>query len=420
MHETNNNQITVYLARSVITMEPGLPRATAVAVRGGRIVEVGDLETMSPWLDNHPHQIDDRFRDKTIMPGFIDPHLHPSMAAILLNMHFVTALEWKLPWEDVPARNTPAQFEQRLDELINESAGSEPIFVWGHHPLWHGEVTRSMLDAKSPTQPLIVWHRGYHSLVVNTAALRWMQIDEDSARKHAHIDLDRGFFCETALAVAFRSINRHVLERARFTAGLERLKQVVQLGGHTTIGDMATGMYNFDLEWESLTRVFDNAQTPFRLELIPAHGVLGGRGGPPGEEQLNALAALPDRNTSRLRFSNHIKMFADGGFFAQLMQLSEPGFINSDHHGEWLTPPETFEATARAYWNRGLQIHVHCTGDLGVELALDTTCPPDLPPDLGACLNVGMSAPSGVGTSRACSPGCEPPLARLVSEPPVQ
>lgn len=54
------------------------------------------------------------------------------------------------------------------------------------------------------------------------------------------------------------------------------------------------------------------------------------------------------------------------------MQLGEPGFIDPLHHGEWLTPPETFEATARAYWNRGLHVHVHCTGDLGLELALDT------------------------------------------------
>ena len=72
-------------------MEASLPVAEAIAVRDGRIVEVGTLTTMRPWLESCSHEVDDTFRDHCIMPGFIDPHLHPSMAAILLPMHFTTA-----------------------------------------------------------------------------------------------------------------------------------------------------------------------------------------------------------------------------------------------------------------------------------------------------------------------------------------
>ncbi len=42
--------ITVFTARRVRTMDQSLPEATAVAVRDGRIVEVGTLETLQPWL----------------------------------------------------------------------------------------------------------------------------------------------------------------------------------------------------------------------------------------------------------------------------------------------------------------------------------------------------------------------------------
>lgn len=77
-------EITVFLARTVRTMEASLPVAEAVAVRDGRIVEVGTLETLRPWLDSRSHEIDDAFKDHCIVPGFIDPHLHPSMAAMLL------------------------------------------------------------------------------------------------------------------------------------------------------------------------------------------------------------------------------------------------------------------------------------------------------------------------------------------------
>ncbi|MCY3829906.1 MAG: hypothetical protein OXF89_12300, partial [Rhodospirillaceae bacterium] len=86
--------LTVYTARAIRTLNPSLPVATAVAVRGDRIVEVGTLETLQPWLDAHPHRIDDTFRDRVLMPGFIDPHLHPTLAAVLLPCHFITAMEW--------------------------------------------------------------------------------------------------------------------------------------------------------------------------------------------------------------------------------------------------------------------------------------------------------------------------------------
>ena len=43
--------ITVYTARAIHTMNPSLPLATVVAVSGDRIIEVGSLESLRPWLD---------------------------------------------------------------------------------------------------------------------------------------------------------------------------------------------------------------------------------------------------------------------------------------------------------------------------------------------------------------------------------
>ena len=57
-------------------MDPGRPDASAVAVSDGRIVSVGSIESMEPWLRRYPHSIDDRYSDKIMMPGFIDPHTH--------------------------------------------------------------------------------------------------------------------------------------------------------------------------------------------------------------------------------------------------------------------------------------------------------------------------------------------------------
>ena len=86
----------MYTARKVVTMDPTNPLATAVAVRGGRVVSVGSLEDLRPWLDAHEHTIDERFADKVLMPGLIDPHLHPLMGAMQFSMVWITPEAWRL------------------------------------------------------------------------------------------------------------------------------------------------------------------------------------------------------------------------------------------------------------------------------------------------------------------------------------
>ena len=84
--------LTLFPAKKVITMNPSMPQAEAILVENDRIVEVGTVKQMKPWLDAKPHKVDDSFSNHVICPGFIDPHLHPSMAAVLLPMEFITAL----------------------------------------------------------------------------------------------------------------------------------------------------------------------------------------------------------------------------------------------------------------------------------------------------------------------------------------
>ena len=74
--------IEVYVAKNIVTMNPSLPEATAIAIRDGEILEVGSLESLSPWLIRDDYQIIETFQDCVIVPGFIDPHLHLSLIHI--------------------------------------------------------------------------------------------------------------------------------------------------------------------------------------------------------------------------------------------------------------------------------------------------------------------------------------------------
>ncbi len=360
--------ITVFTAKSIITMDPALPRATAVAVADGQILEAGTLATLAPWLDGKEHRVDTQFEEHYLTPGLIDPHLHPAMAAVLLPMHFITALEWQFPWGDVPATKTAAAFDARLADIAAAADPSEMLFAWGYHQRWHGAMSRARINAVSTEQPIVVWHRSFHELLMNDAALALLGITEETVGARPQIDLPNGRFYENGLGDAIMKLNPYLLAPERFRAGLERLKQVVHFGGQTTIGDMAVGIFDWDLEVTSLSAVFDNDDTPFRIELVP-HGAIAGRGRT-DEETAEFLAALPDTNTHRLRFARRIKLFSDGAFFSELAQLLPPGYLDG-HDGEWLTAPEQLRAAIRNYWLLDYQIHVHVCGDLALDLVLD-------------------------------------------------
>ena len=89
--------ITVFVAKKIITMTEAQPEATAVAVRDGIILEVGSLDSLKPWLEHDEYEIVEDYTEQVLMPGLIDPHLHPIMAAVLLPMKFITALSGSFP-----------------------------------------------------------------------------------------------------------------------------------------------------------------------------------------------------------------------------------------------------------------------------------------------------------------------------------
>ncbi|SLN73230.1 N-substituted formamide deformylase precursor [Falsiruegeria litorea R37] len=364
------SEITIYPARRIHTMSPSNPIAEAVAVRDGIILEAGRIKDMQPWLEGAKVTVDEQFADKVLFPGFIDPHLHPSLGATLLPCQFITAFEWDLGKHKVPATRGRTEYLARLQQFIADRGPSQELFVtWGYHRTWHGIIGRPDLNAIAPDVPVILWHRSFHEVILNDAAIDKLNLDRQMMASHPQIDADLGVFFETGGQVALNALRPHLFAPTWFGRGLQDLKQLLHAGGHTTVGDMAWGIFDFELEWQSYIFAIEQAEAPFRVQMIP-RGIPDAELTGTPEEALARIETLSDRGSHRLFFDKHVKLFTDGAFFSQLMQVQEPGFIDG-HHGEWLTAPEQFEAACRAYWNAGYRIHVHCTGDLGVELALD-------------------------------------------------
>ena len=211
--------MTVYTAKKIITMEPALPEATAVAVEDGRIVAVGSLESLQPLIQSRNATIDDTLAGKILMPGLIDPHVHPSLPAVTTQFPYLAPDSWSLPTGEFPGATTPQAYEARLKVLAAaHDDPSVPFIAWGYHPLWHGDVYRDTLNDWFPGQPVMIWHRSFHEIIGNDTALEMLGVTEQDTLDNHESDWAKGHFWENGLKAIVPKLT-FLFEPQRFSAG---------------------------------------------------------------------------------------------------------------------------------------------------------------------------------------------------------
>ena len=378
IHVTAQEQlgaITVFVAKKIITMDPTRPTATAVAIGGRKILSVGSLADLQPWLKVHPHKIDTRFKDKVLMPGFIDPHLHPLLGAIAFQTVWITPEPWNVMGQKTPATLGHEAYLKALRTAFAARRKDAPIFMtWGFSADSHGEFSGELLDSISKEVPILVLQRSMHEIYINTPMLAYLKakgLDADKFKDHPQIDWQKNhFWGDGMFSVALPYMAGILLDPAAADPGYLKTRDYLNYNGITTVADMNTGGTDWALETSALKRTIDTPDSPVRVRLTPDVYKLGAALKSP-EAAMKLVGDLKAQNTRHLIFNNGIKLFADGAMFSQAMQLNEPGYIDG-HKGEWITQPGPFEDVARSYWNAGYQIHVHTNGDGGARMVLDT------------------------------------------------
>src|SRR4051794_38734833 len=138
-------------ARTILTIDPGRPRAAAVGIDGNRIVAVGDIEAVRQALPSTAQELD--AGDRTVVPGFIDAHNH----------YLATAESFA----GVDARDVTSIAE--LQRLVGEFAERRAPGTWirGHGLEWSAYAegrlpNRRDLDEVSETHPILLEHVSGH------------------------------------------------------------------------------------------------------------------------------------------------------------------------------------------------------------------------------------------------------------------
>ena len=169
-HATGPPDLILHNA-NVLTMDPRLPRAEVVAVRGERIAWVGSADDVVSTRSPGVRTVD--CEGQTLVPGFIDAHAHVlAFAARLL------------------AVNCGARAVSSIGDIrsaLRERAAASPPGSWlragGYDEFALDEKrhpTRWDLDAAVPNHPVRLDHRSGHAIVLNSAALAAVGVSADT------------------------------------------------------------------------------------------------------------------------------------------------------------------------------------------------------------------------------------------------
>lgn len=161
---------TILINGRIETLDPSSPEASAVALRDGRFLEVGNEHSVGAHAGPATNTID--LHGRTVIPGLNDSHIHVIRGGLNYNM--------ELRWDGVPSLAIALQ-------MLRDQARRTPAPQWvrvvgGWSEFQFSEKRLPTLDeinAVSPDTPVFVLHL-YDRAIVNRAALRAMGYNRET------------------------------------------------------------------------------------------------------------------------------------------------------------------------------------------------------------------------------------------------
>jgi predicted amidohydrolase YtcJ len=341
----------VFKNGKIYTNRDGSPPAQAIAVRDGRIVQVGSSVELGA-LEKGARVVD--LKGRTVVPGLVDAHVHLSGIGereATLNLEGVASLEAFL------AAVKAEVAQKKSGEWVKgrgwiETFWKPPVFP-----------TRADLDKIAPDNPVILTRADGHASIVNSAALRIANIDNKTANPFGgEISKDasgepNGMLIDHAQGLVARHIPAETaadLERY-LMLGVERETRLgwteVQIAGNS-----------WD-EVEALRRLYQAGRIKLRI-YDAIHG--------PSEDATRLLQQGPTIGEFGGRFTvRAIKIHYDGALGSRGAALLEP-YSDAPETSGFLTQKDDVLAPLFAEaLRRGIQVETHAIGDRANRSILD-------------------------------------------------
>ncbi|WP_120188752.1 amidohydrolase [Ammoniphilus oxalaticus] len=342
----------VIKSQAIFTGDGSEPISGCIAIRGDRILAVGDERQMEGYLGPNTKQID--AGDRLVLPGFHDFHLHLWIGS--LAHHYA----------DLSTCYSEEATVQKIAEFAEERPDDPWVLGFGwHHINWPDQQlpTRHSLDQQISDRPVFLLNEELHSAWLNTKALEMVGIDRATKDpSFGRIERDEkgeptGFLYETAVVLALEALDVPIEKKDELMCGF--LQQAASLG-ITSVSDMLPlpGFEAGDPAWY--------AQYEARGELTARIHFLIALDGDWGR----AERMREQYQSDKLQFSG-LKQFVDGVPLTYTGYLLEPYTDSPGEVGATLFERETYEKWIVEADRRGFRARLHACGDGAVRLALD-------------------------------------------------
>jgi len=336
----------VILNANLVTLNPKQPKAEAIAIQNGSIIAVGSNKAVRKYIGKQTRVID--AKNKTIVPGFVDCHVHMTGFG-----HFLHTLN---------LRNVESikEMQQKLQEYVQKN----PERSWTLGGRWDQDrfvekryPTRWDLDAAVADIPVFLIRVCGHLGVANSRALQLSGISKETTIDSGQIDLDEatgepnGILRENALELVWKAIPKPTPKELEETC-ISACKKALEAGltcAHWLVSSAD--------EIRIIQRLYLKGKLPLRVYLGISADLL---------DQLIDLGLLTGFGNDMVKIG-FVKVFADGSLGARTAALKKPYSDKPETRGIILHTQRKLNSLISKAHKAGLQLAVHAIGDRAIE-----------------------------------------------------
>ena len=358
-----SNADTIFYGGDIVTMNKSQATAEAVAVKDGKIIQVGSLAKLKSLQGQDTKLIN--LNGQTLMPGLVEPHVH-IMGTAFSEEIFLNLSNFTMPHDTLNSLVT------KLTAYGKNLKDGQWITAFGVDPSrtdpFMSELTADILDKVSTTKPVFVMNQSMHIAYVNHKALEIAGLNDSSPNPKGGtlVKDSKGRLTGVIYEVpAFELLlskmpipSQEIIEKAVAKVGQTLVSKGVTTSAEITVG----GYLGVDKEYALLNAMTQSGKLPVRVR-----GYMYSNAYPTTNKSYK-----PGQGDDTFKLIG-IKIVADGSNQGLTGAMSRPydypaGTSNTGTLN--FTEQELYDL-AKPRFDEGWQLSVHSNGDKSIEQTLN-------------------------------------------------
>ncbi|HAS62051.1 MAG TPA: hypothetical protein DCS35_05435 [Vibrio sp.] len=361
-----NTDVVLYTG-TFITVNEQQPKASAVVIESGKILFTGTKDQAETFLQSKglEYRLDTQFEGKTIVPGFIEAHMHPLIAALFTGMFEYAGQYDRLGVGGKLLKGcaTESELKAHLQVLKAEhdAAGKtgEWLDLWGLDPLLMTDgsvVNRDFIDSVINDSPVFIMHASCHLASMNSMALDKVgySLDDDPEfilRENGRLTGDIAEMKDLYRALNVGAFN-YGSDPALIGKALVDYADIAHSLGVTTVSDCGMGVPSNP--YPLYQAMSQNPGFKLRVTAYPLVGTFS----------LDEVNAMKEQSNDRLSIGSVKYVNTDGsiqGFTANL--LDGQSYYNGKPSTSLTRDLEDIYQSSLPFHKAGYNISFHCNGN---------------------------------------------------------